>query len=71
MKKNPTEIQKQAILSLENNFKIKELINTKKPTEMNREQIAVIQLYANLKGKKIAIDGIYGPNTTNAINQIS
>lgn len=71
MKKNPTEVQKQAILSLENNFKVKDLINTKKPTEMNREQIAVIQLYANLKGKKIAIDGIYWPNTTTAINQIT
>ncbi len=70
MKKNPTEVQKQAILSLENNFKIKELLNTKKPSEMNREQIAVIQLYANLKGQKITIDGVYGPNTTLAINHI-
>lgn len=59
MKKNPTEIQKQAILSLENNFKIKDLINTKTTAEMNREEIAVLQLYANLKGGKIAIDGIY------------
>ena len=70
MKKNPTEIQKQAILSLENNFKIKDLINTKTTAEMNREEIAVLQLYANLKGGKIAIDGIYWPKTTGAINAL-
>ena len=70
MKKNPTEIQKQAILSLENNFKIKDLINTKTPAEMNPEEIAVLQLYANLKGGKIAIDGIYWPKTTGAINAL-
>ena len=70
MKKNPTEIQKQAILSLENNFKIKDLINTKTPAEMNREEIAVLQLYANLKGGKIVIDGVYWPKTTGAINTL-
>lgn len=59
MKKNPTEVQKQAVVSLENNYKIKDLLNTKKPAEMNREEIAVVQLYANLLGKKISVDGIY------------
>ena len=70
VKENPEQTQRQALTALEQNYNIKNIIHTMNPKDMNREQIAMIQLYVNLLWKKIAIDGVYWPQTTLALNNL-
>jgi ribosomal 30S subunit maturation factor RimM len=47
--KSPEKVKQEAIVSLETVYKIKEIIASRGKATLNREQIAVMQLYVNLK----------------------
>jgi len=70
IKNNPEHVKQGAIQSFEKIYNIQDLLTVSKD-RLKREQVAMLQMYACLKGQTIAIDGIYWPKTTKAINAIT
>lgn|GEM_PF-5642498 len=58
IKNNPEHVKQGAIQSFEKIYNIQDLLTVSKD-RLKREQVAMLQMYACLKGQTIAIDGIY------------